>query len=197
MPPNNRSDLRKNILSLRDQLPPNEQALKSRAIADRLWKIPALADSATLLIYVNFRSEVETIPLINTCLKKGLRVCVPLTITAEHRLLAYEITDLERDLAKGYCGIPEPDPQRLTLVEPNTIDTVIIPGSVFDQQGGRLGYGGGYYDRFLQYSADKALRVGVAFDLQLIDEVPTEPHDQNLNYLITETKTIHIGGEKR
>ena len=197
MAPTNRADLRKNILALRDQLPSDERAKKSQTIANRLWDIPAFPASATILFYVNFRSEVETLPLISTCLKKGIRICVPLTITADHRLLAYQINDLELDLVKGYCGIPEPDPKRLRLVEPSAIDTVIIPGSVFDKQGGRLGYGGGYYDRFLQYHAPRALRIGVAFDLQVIEAVPVEPHDQNLNYLVTETQTIHIGGEQR
>ncbi|MDH5525252.1 MAG: 5-formyltetrahydrofolate cyclo-ligase [Desulfobulbaceae bacterium] len=197
MPPSIRADLRKKILAQRDRLPPAERSQKSKAIAERLWAIPAFAGSATLLIYVNFRSEVETLGLIKTCLQKGMRVCVPLTVMAEHQLLAYEINDPERDLVPGYCNIPEPDPQRLRLVEPAAIDTVILPGSVFDEQGGRLGYGGGYYDRFLQYHAPQALRIGVAYDLQLIEAVPVEPHDQQLHYLITESKTIYLGAEQR
>ena len=71
-------------------------------------------------------------------------------------------------------------------MDPATIDTVLIPGSVFDPSGGRLGYGGGFYDRFLTEAAPRAIRLGVAFELQLVDQVPMEPHDQYMDILVTE-----------
>jgi 5-formyltetrahydrofolate cyclo-ligase len=71
-------------------------------------------------------------------------------------------------------------------VDPASIDTVLIPGSVFDVTGGRLGYGGGFYDRFLSNSAPQATRIGLAFSRQLVDRVPMEPHDQYMDFLVTE-----------
>jgi len=135
---------------------------------------------------------VETLPLIAHCLKKGVIVSVPLTLAGDHRLIPYAITDPNRDLAPGYCGIPEPL-KTLPLVNPASIEIVVAPGSVFDAQGGRLGYGGGYYDRFLHTAAPQALRIGLAFDLQVVEAVPLESHDEQLDYLITETRTIRFG----
>lgn len=187
-----RAALRKEVLAARDGLLPQTRTEKSRAIADRLRGLPDFARAACILFYVNFRSEVETLPLIGECLDRGKEICVPLTIMADHRLEAYALGDPGLDLVPGYCNIPEPA-RGLSRVDPARIDVVIVPGSVFDAGGGRLGYGGGYYDRFLANEAPHALRIGIAFDLQVIDAVPVEPHDQRLHYLVTETRTIHTG----
>jgi len=186
-----RTTLRAQILAARNDLPLDERHQKSRIITERLLALPEFARARTIFAYVSFRSEVETLDLIAHCLKRGVTVSVPLTLPAEHRLLPHAITEPGRDLAPGYCSIPEPL-TTLPLVDPASIEVVLVPGSVFDVHGGRLGYGGGYYDRFLQ-GAPQALRIGLAFDLQLVEAVPLESHDQQLDYLITETRTIHIG----
>jgi len=186
-----RTALRTKILAARNSLPPEERQRKSRTIAERLLALPEFAGARSIFAYVSFRSEVETLDLIARCLKKGAVVSVPLTLPAEYRLLAHAITDPSRDLVPGYCGIPEPLPT-LPLMDPASIEVVVVPGSVFDVHGGRLGYGGGYYDRFLQSAAPQALRIGLAFDLQVVAAVPLESHDQQLDYLITETRTIHL-----
>jgi 5-formyltetrahydrofolate cyclo-ligase len=187
-----RTALRTNILSARNSLPAAERQRKSRVITERLLSLPEFARASSVFAYVSFRSEVETLDLIAHCLKEGVGVSVPLTLPAEHRLLAHAITDMSRDLAPGYCSIPEPLPT-LPLVDPASIEVVVVPGSVFDVHGGRLGYGGGYYDRFLHSAAPQALRIGLAFDLQVVEAVPLESHDQQLDYLVTETRTIHLG----
>ncbi|MGV1100806.1 5-formyltetrahydrofolate cyclo-ligase [Thiovibrio sp. JS02] len=189
-----RAALRKRILAARDRLPVGERAAKSLAIAGRLWALPVFAEAKSILVYVNFRSEVETLPLIRDCLARGKAVSVPLTVTAGRRLEAYSLADPDRDLVPGYCRIPEPA-KGLPLVAPAGLEVVIVPGSVFDAQGGRLGYGGGYYDRFLGNEAARALRIGLAYDLQVIRRVPVEAHDQRLHYLVTETRTIHVGSD--
>jgi len=187
-----RTALRTNILATRNSLPAEERQRKSRVITERLLALPEFGASRSVFTYVSFRSEVETLSLIAHCLQKGVTVSVPLTLPAEHRLLAHAITDMNQDLGPGYCGIPEPR-TTLPLVDPASIEVVVVPGSVFDAKGGRLGYGGGYYDRFLHNAAPQALRIGLAFDLQVVAAVPLESHDQQLDYLITETRTIQIG----
>jgi len=186
-----RTALRAHILNARDSVPAEERQRKSRAITERLLALPEFNASRSIFAYVSFRSEVETLDLIAHCLKNGVTVSVPLTLPAEHLLLAHAITDMGRDLAPGYCGIPEPL-TTLPLVDPASIEVVVVPGSVFDVHGGRLGYGGGYYDRFLQNAAPQALRIGLAFDLQIVEAVPLESHDQPLDYLITESRVIHM-----
>lgn len=187
-----RTALRAGIMAARDSLSPEERQRKSLAITERLLALPEFAAARHVFAYVSFRSEVETLNLIAHCLDKGVTVSVPLTLPAERRLLPYAITDPVRDLVPGYCSIPEPM-QTLPLVDPGTIEVVVTPGSVFDAQGGRLGYGGGYYDRFLHTAAPQALRIGLAFDLQVVATVPLESHDEQLDYLITETRTIRFG----
>ncbi|MCK5232622.1 MAG: 5-formyltetrahydrofolate cyclo-ligase [Desulfobulbaceae bacterium] len=181
-----RNDLRKKILAQRDSLLPDDRAQKSSSVIEHLWRIDDFSSTKTLFVYVNFRSEVETLSLISQCLDKGMRVTVPLTLPDESGLIPYRVINPDQDLSPGYCSIPEPDPRRLSTVEPNEIDTVILPGSVFDRQGGRLGYGGGYYDRFLNNKAPQAVRIAIAFQLQVVPEVPLLPHDQRLHYLVTE-----------
>ncbi|MDH5299135.1 MAG: 5-formyltetrahydrofolate cyclo-ligase, partial [Desulfobulbaceae bacterium] len=187
-----RQQLRRTILAARDAMPLADRCLRSTAVADRLWQLFAFANARTPFIYVHFRSEVETLPLIRQCLARGKQVAVPLTLVAEKRLDPYLITDPDRDLRPGYCGIPEPDHGRLKRLAPAVIDVVLLPGSVFDTRGGRLGYGGGYYDRFLATLAPKALRIGIAYELQVVERVPLAPHDQRLHYLVTEDRLIAI-----
>ena len=187
-----RTALRTNILAARNSLSAEERHQKNKIITERLLALPEFSASRSVFAYVSFRSEVETLDLIAQCLQKGMTVSVPLTLPAEHRLLPYGITNMSRDLTPGYCGIPEPL-TTLPLVDPASIEVVVVPGSVFDARGGRLGYGGGYYDRFLQAAAPQALRIGLAFDLQVVGAVPLESHDQQLDYLITESRAIKIG----
>ncbi len=186
-----RKELRKKILALRDTLLPDKRAQKSRSVIEHLWSIDNFSSTNTLFVYVNFKSEVETLHLISQCLDKGMRVTVPFTLPDESRLIPYRITDPYQDLRPGYCSIPEPDPQQLSTVDPGEIDTVILPGSVFDRQGGRLGYGGGYYDRFLN-NAPRAVRIAIAFQLQVVSEVPLLAHDQRFDYLVTETGVTNV-----
>ena len=187
-----RNLLRKKILIARDNLPPEIRKEKSLLIRDRLLNIKACSLAETVMLYVSFRSEVDTMPLFSHCLANGKKVAVPLTLPHEKRLVPYAITDPKHDLRPGYCSIPEPDPERATPVIPGTIDMVILPGSVFDINGNRLGYGGGYYDRFLALEAPQALRIGVAFELQIVSKVPSLPHDMPLDYLVTEERAIKI-----
>lgn len=187
-----RQALRQRILAARDGLASEVRRRASAAICARLWQIAPLAASRIVLAYVSFRSEVETAAFIDAGLVRQLRMAVPRTDSQAKRLTPFLISDPARDLRPGYCGIPEPDPARAKVLDPALLDVVVVPGSVFDCRGGRLGYGGGYYDRFLANDAPQALRVGVAYDTQLVDEVPMQPHDARLHWLVTETRLIEI-----
>ena len=187
-----RAALRAKILAQRDQLPPELRQEKSRAIISSLLELPAFRHAGLVMAYVGFRSEVETWPLLLACLSMGKQLAVPRTVVTAKRLTPCLITDPSQDLASGYCGIQEPLPT-MPEADSRAIELVIVPGSVFDAEGGRMGYGGGYYDRFLLNDAPQAIRIGLAFDLQLVERAPLEPHDQRMHYLITESCTITIG----
>ncbi len=180
--------LRKQTLARRDALAPALQHEKSLRIGRTLLDLPLLHDCVTLLVYVAFRSEVQTLPIITTLLESGKTVAVPLTLVREKRLLGITINEPEKELVPGYCGIPEPEASLIpdNTIDPAIIDLVIVPGSVFDRQGGRLGYGGGYYDRFLALEAPQATRIALAYQLQIVDKIHLEPHDQTMDMIITE-----------
>lgn len=185
-----RQKTRKQVLAKRDQLQAAERHEKSRAIEEKLWRLFEMENWKTLFVYVSFRSEVETLGLIQRCLEHGLRVAVPLVDHSNSTMIPLQVNDPDRDLKPGYYSIPEPDPLKASRIDGKEIDAVILPGSVFDTEGGRLGYGGGYYDRFLVNDAPQACRIGLAFELQIVPVVPLEPHDQRLDYLVTEKRII-------
>ncbi len=189
---NDRQRLRIGILAQRDRLTREQRHWKSKEIAERFWQLKEAAAAGCIFVYVNFRSEVETLDLIRQCLAREKTVAVPYTDVKSKALQPFKISNPEKDLKPGYCAIPEPDPQRTARIPAEKIDIAVIPGSVFDTAGGRLGYGGGYYDRFLVGAAPQALRIGFAFELQIVSRVPLEPHDQPLDVLITEERILHI-----
>jgi 5-formyltetrahydrofolate cyclo-ligase len=181
-------NLRRAFLAARNQLDPLCRCEKSWRIHRLLLACPAAAAAEHFFLYVNFRSEVETLTLLTKLLAAGKTVSVPLTLRRDGRLLAVRITDPASQLKPGCFGILEPNAKQAaqTLVSPTDIDIALVPGSVFDRRGGRLGYGGGFYDRFLSQDAPQTLRIGLAFAMQLADRVPLEPHDQLMDLLITE-----------
>lgn len=187
-----REALRQKILGARDGLSDKARQAKSISVMQNFWTLQGMQQWSTLFIYVNFRSEVETLELIKKCINRYIRVAVPLVETSAVRMIPLLIKDPEQDLVPGYYNIPEPDPKKSLRLEPGEIDAAVIPGSVFDIHGGRLGYGGGYYDRFLLNDAPQAKRIGLAFELQVVDKVPLEPHDQPLDILITEERIVNI-----
>lgn len=187
------SFLRKTTLVARDDLRLLERRSMSCEITQKILLLEEITNSKTLFIYVDFRSEVETHNLIAELLKRDKRVVVPLTLVKEKRLLPVAITDLEKDLVPGYCSIPEPrlEIRKRHMVDSGEIETIILPGSVFDERGGRWGYGGGYYDRFMACDAPKARRIGLAFDFQVVDRLALQAHDELLDLIITEKRIIH------
>ncbi|PIE65180.1 MAG: 5-formyltetrahydrofolate cyclo-ligase [Desulfobacterales bacterium] len=183
--------LRKEILSKRDELGQDEIRTKSEIIARSLLSEEVIREARTLFIYVNFRSEVETMWLIKQLIMANKTVSVPRTVPREKRLEIVTITDPETELVPGYCEIPEPRSELLSSrsIAVEEIDVVILPGSVFDHRCGRFGYGGGYYDRLLA-SIPKASRIALAFELQVVEKLPLKAHDERLDCIITENRHI-------
>lgn len=188
-----RNKIRRKIITTRDQLSAHDLAMKSELILENLFQLAEFKAAATVMFYASFKSEVHTMGSLARCIKQGKHILLPLTLAKEKMLRPYLIKDPLHDLKPGYCSIPEPDPALTTQVNPQEIDAIIIPGSVFDQHGGRLGYGGGFYDRFLANQAPAAFRIALAFDLQVTDApLPLAAHDQQMDCLITEQKIFRF-----
>ena len=178
--------LRTETLARRDLLSKEERQQKSCKLMEHLATIPAYNQAKTVLSFAHFRSEVITLPEVQRLLDAGKDVCLPLTVVQSKSLVVYKVVNLTTDLQTGYQGIPEPNPRHCAEVDPSCLDVVIVPGSVFDRRGGRMGYGGGYYDRFLARMAPEAVRIGVCFEVQMKTAIPLEPHDQLLDFIVTE-----------
>lgn len=189
-----RDEFRQKVLIDRDLLTAGELARKSISVVSNLFGLAEMQGTPTVLFYASFRSEVQTMAAIESSLAAGMKVALPLSLPEEKLLRTYLISDPSRDLRPGFCSIPEPDPGKAELLDPGEIEVVVIPGSAFDRYGGRLGYGGGFYDRFLVRQAETAFRVALAFELQLADEMlPLEPHDQKVDCLVTEENVFRFG----
>ncbi|MDD5496064.1 MAG: 5-formyltetrahydrofolate cyclo-ligase, partial [Candidatus Omnitrophica bacterium] len=130
-----------------------------------------------VMFYVSLKDEVDTLPMIDEALKMGKRVCVPVILMEEKRLIAGEIKDRVNDLEKQHFGIYQPKKDRVKEVPLEDIGLVVVPGIAFDKKNVRLGRGHGYYDRFLCGLSDKTRTIGLAFDFQLVDNLPQDPHD--------------------
>ena len=183
--------LRARILALRDALPPRAHAQASHAIAERIAALPSLAAATTILATLPFRSEWDTHPLIGAWLARGITVAVPRVDRDARMLVLHAIGDLSTQVVSGAMGLPEPRAD-LPVVAADAVDWVLVPGVAFDARGRRLGYGGGYYDRLLPAITVHAPRVAGAFDLQVVDDVPTATHDLCVDCIVTERRTLAV-----
>jgi 5-formyltetrahydrofolate cyclo-ligase len=187
-----RNRIRRQFLAQRDAIPLAERATGSERIIQSLVSLPIFQEKQFFFIYCHFRSEVETTVLLNSCWAHGKTVSVPLSQPEHSQMLAIILTEKRHDLAPGYKGIPEPLPpwEQDRIMLPTSIDVAIIPGAVFDRCGHRLGYGGGFYDRFLARMAPQAIRIGLAFSCQVVDQLPSLAHDVPMDLVITEQEVL-------
>jgi 5-formyltetrahydrofolate cyclo-ligase len=181
--------MRERVLAARDAWPAAERAAAAQAIVGRILALPSFAAARVVLATLPFRSEWDTLPLVRAALAAGKTVVVPRVDAGARLLVLHAIRDLATDVAPGHWGIAEPLPH-CPVVAPDAIDWVLVPGVAFDAAGGRLGYGGGYYDRLLPLVARGVPRVAGAFALQLVARVPAAAHDLKVDTIVTERQTI-------
>ena len=183
--------LRRRVLAERDALPVEIRAAASRAIVARILARADFTAARGVLLTIPFRNEWETAPLVRAALAAGKAVAVP-RVDLEARMLELRaIVDLARDVGPGFKDIPEPL-DHCPLLPREAIDFVVVPGVAYDREGRRLGYGGGYYDRLLPLLSPRAARVAGAFDVQVVDRVPTGPNDVTIDAVVTESRTLSM-----
>lgn len=184
--------LRARIEAARAGLGADERRSKSRAICERtIAQLSALGlgPDAVVLAYAPFRGEADVSAVVDWCWRQRIRVAMPVAVPEERRLEPRLVSGWS-ELAPGAYGILEPLPACPPLAEPPVaLACVLVPGVAFDARGGRLGYGGGYYDRFLQRLAEAniaPLLLAPAYELQVVDAVPAEAHDSCVHRIVTE-----------
>ena len=181
--------IRKEVLKKRDAISHDIKTLKDERIKKRLLNLPEFIDAKTVFFYASFRSEVETLGMIKESIEMGKKVVLPKVDKKGHRLVLYEIRDIN-ELSPGYMGIPEPSLPDDRLVSLDNIDLVIIPGAAFDCSGNRIGYGAGYYDILLSERKKKIPVIAPAYEEQLVDSIPSEAHDVKVDIIITDKQVI-------
>jgi 5-formyltetrahydrofolate cyclo-ligase len=136
-----------------------------------------------------FDKEVLMEGMLRRAIAVGKQVVLPV-VQDEQELALYTIRDIERDVVPGFRGIFEPRCQGGNAVGVEILDLAIVPGVAFDLQGGRLGYGAGFYDRLLRRFPQGIPKVGIAFDFQVLPRLPRQPHDIALDLIVTESRVI-------
>jgi len=188
VPPETKAALRRAVLRRRDALPEGERALLSGRIVATILDLPTYKNGGVVLAYASFGTELRTDVLLRRVLSDGKALLLPRVERGALRL--YEVRDLAGDMEPGTWGIREPKPGRCPLVEPGGVDFALIPGVAFDRRARRLGYGGGFYDRLLAGGMRGGTPlVSGAFGVQILAEVPTDPHDAPVDLVVTETDT--------
>lgn len=183
--------IRRNMIEQRGLLSIREIIEKSSQIALRLCSLSQYINSGTVMAYMSFRNEVATDIFIGKCIHDGKKVAIPkVQQNPAMALLPYEIKDPKMDVLMGFKGIFEPDASRLRRVDPLELDLVVIPGVAFDCRRHRIGYGAGYYDRFLMTLRPDCLKVGIAYEMQMIDEFSAAEYDIPMDLVITENRII-------
>jgi 5-formyltetrahydrofolate cyclo-ligase len=183
--------LRSTLIAERARLSPEERADRSRIIAERAEKLEMVAGARLVALYAPLGTEVDALELAR--LVGGLRTVYPRTMIGARRLEFARCSP--RDLVRGPLGAREP-PVEARAVDLADIQCVILPGIGFSLDGYRLGRGGGYYDATLR-EMPGARRVALAFDVQVLPEVPAEVHDVRLDALVTESRTLTFPREQR
>jgi 5-formyltetrahydrofolate cyclo-ligase len=135
------------------------------------------------MLFLSMSDEVQTIKMLQKALAAGKKVCIPLVGETPGEMQATMLTSLD-DLVMGKYGILTVRQEKVRIVEPRSIDLILVPGVAFDMAGRRLGMGAGYYDRFL-LKAPEAIRAGLCLACQLVEKVPCEEYDLPVQYLVT------------
>lgn len=180
--------LRRKYLARRDKLPPHEAARLSAELCLRITSSKWFTTAGQLLMYMPYRQEVDIRPLMEMAWEQGKTIYLPKSEPKTKSLVIYKVVGVD-ELQPGVYGILEPVADKRRRGNIRELDLVFVPGAVFDRHGYRIGYGGGYYDRFLPKLRSNTLIAGVAYSFQVVDCLPRERHDQRLDVLVTESDT--------
>ncbi len=186
---NDKKQLRKELIALRDSLA--DRDVKSKDICQRLMSLECVRNADTVLIYASFGSEVDMWEIAELLRKSGISTAYPKCHNGG--IMTFHVVDSDEQLSGSFHGICEPDP---SLSEPVITDRTVclVPGVSFTEHGERLGYGGGFYDRFL--AENDIPKTALCFESLISDELPTLPHDIKVDMIVTEERTVFCNAEK-
>ena len=189
IPKIDKAAVRKMMSRRRNDLTLDEVVGFSREIEANLFSCEDFLSRDSVLFYLSFEKEVRTDAMIARSLKLGKKVYVPRIIKTENKLEICEIKNLEISFDINAFGIREPS--GVSVVSPTKVDSIVTPGLAFDSSGGRIGFGGGYYDRLFMELPGNSLRFGIAYGFQIVDSLHQEVWDKKVQKVFTEKDTLN------
>ena len=180
-------ELRARIRSVRGMLPEAAQQARSQAATALMLGLPELAQAQTIVGFSAIQNEIDPSALLTRARGLGKRVGLPRVVGEQLEL--HEVNAPE-ELVVGAFGVAEPA-QLAPAIAAAEVDVVIVPGVAFDPRGHRIGYGRAFYDRLLP-TLTRAFRVGLAYDFQLVAELPNDPHDVPMHCLVTDARVLRV-----
>lgn len=186
-----KSQIREEIAQKFDALSAKEIAEKTEAIENRLFDFANFLESKITLLYINNAHEVLTENIIKRAFVYNKIVVLPAYNAENFEMELKKVDNIEKDLVPGPRDILQPDASRCKDVPIEKIDIAIIPAVALDEKGGRIGSGKGYYDRLIPRLAITTRKVALAFETQIVPQVPIESHDRHVDIIITENRVIY------
>lgn len=183
---NDKKELRREILKLRKEITIEEKKNFDNIIHNKFFENKFYTQCKDIFVYVSYDSEIDTKFLITRALREEKNIYIPRTNYETKLMEAVKIVSLE-NLKEDKYGILEPKKNELATNLEN-IDLVIVPGVAFDKNGGRMGYGGGFYDRYLNKCGKNIHKISLAYDFQVVDLIPMDEHDIKVDQIITNEK---------
>jgi 5-formyltetrahydrofolate cyclo-ligase len=189
---NDKKILRKEILAKRNNINVIEKEIMDKEILNKFYASKYYKEAKHIFIYISYDSEINTREIINKSLKDNKKIYVPRTEFKTRLMDAVEIKSLNNLIESSY-GILEPSVEE-PHIDPNELDLIVVPGVAFDRNGGRVGYGAGFYDRYfkkiIKDNIKRITKLALAYDFQVLNKVPTNEQDVPVSYIITEKEFI-------
>lgn len=190
-----KNPLRAEMRERRQRLHPDTVREDSARVIERLLREDRIRQARCAMLYLPARNEIDTWPLLEHYWAGGCDVLLPRCCDGRRGVMEAFAVSSRSEVGPGCFGLLEPLPDRARLVADPRPDVILVPALAFDRRGYRLGFGGGYYDRFLPELSRTPLLVGPAYAFQLVDALPVEPWDQPVHLVVTPEETLHIPAE--
>lgn len=186
-----KQEIRQGITNSLETLSTEEKAEKTRGIENRVFEFANFLEAKVVLLYVASKNEVRTEGILRRCFDYNKIVVLPAFETTRYKIKLYKIENPSVDIILGSRQIPEPNPAKCKVVPMDCLDIALIPAVALDEKGGRIGSGEGYYDRFIPKLPITTRKVALAFEDQILPQVPMESHDKHVDIIITEKRIIY------
>lgn len=187
-----KKEIRQEVLKKRDCLSLDNRIQLSREICDRLFNLKEFRQARVVHFFLTTKSEVFTEEAVRKAMNSGKEVVVPVIDKRHKCIFLSKLHDYDRDLILTNHGITEPGPEFYSEVPLKEVELMVLPGVAFDINGHRLGYGAGYYDRLLEDGETRPILVALAFELQIVENIPIGSHDVTVDKIVTEKRIIEV-----